>query len=231
MNLHLTHKSSNQKTGPIPVSTTSNETCPPACPLLGICYAQYSFLGSFWRNLTNGVQANTLTWTKFLREVRGIPDGQIWRHNQAGDLAGDGNSLDTRKLRQLVHANGRSRGFTYTHKPLTGRGDKRAIKSANAHGFTINLSANNLSHADELSELRIAPVVTLLPSDIHGKQDIHTPMGRRVVVCPATYQDNVTCQSCGLCQRQGKHGNERVIVGFPAHGSARKRTSQIARGE
>jgi len=32
MQIHLTAKSSNAKTGPIPVWTTSSETCNPLCP-------------------------------------------------------------------------------------------------------------------------------------------------------------------------------------------------------
>ena len=45
-----------------------------------------------------------------------------------------------------------------------------------------------------------------------------TPDGRRVVVCPATYRDDVNCKSCGLCQKA-----RDVIVGFPAHGARKGR--------
>ena len=41
---------------------------------------------------------------------------------------------------------------------------KRIIKEANQNGFTVDLSANNLAHADKLKALNIAPVVVVLPS-------------------------------------------------------------------
>ena len=43
-------------------------------------------------------------------------------------------------------------------------------------------------------------------------------------VCPATYRDDISCATCGLCQR----ANRKVIVGFPAHGSRNKVASAIA---
>ena len=56
------------------------------------------------------------------------------------------------------------------------------------------------------------PVVVVLPSN--QTENTVTPKGRKVVVCPATQRDNVSCATCQLCQRQ-----RSTIVGFPAHGS------------
>ena len=40
-NVHLTLKSANAKTGPIPVSVTSDDSCPKSCPFNdGACYAK-----------------------------------------------------------------------------------------------------------------------------------------------------------------------------------------------
>ena len=103
--------------------------------------------------------------------------------------------------------------------------NREQIRSANENGFTINLSGNTLEHADKLAALNIGPVVCLLPQDISGNQTVTTPRGRKVVVCPATYRDDTTCKSCGLCQIRDR----KVIVGFPAHGASKKAASQIAR--
>ncbi len=46
----FTRVSSNAKTGPIPVTTTSEETCPVSCPLKrNGCYADAGPLALFWR--------------------------------------------------------------------------------------------------------------------------------------------------------------------------------------
>lgn len=196
----LTLKSKNVKTGPIPVSTTSPETCPDACPLRGNgCYAETGPIAIVWRKVADGTLGGN--WRAFCKAIAALPLGQLWRHNQAGDLPGRGNKIDSPKLWALVAANRGKRGFTYTHKPMDTVENRHAVEYANAHGFTINLSANNLAHADSLTDLGIAPVVTVLPSAVRGNVRLATPAGRRVVVCPATYRDDVTCASCQLCWR------------------------------
>ena len=89
--------------------------------------------------------------------------------------------------------------------------NRAVVKTANENGFTINLSGNSLAHADELADLRIAPVTTILPSDVRTNQ--RTPKGRTVVICPTFTHPGVTCATCGLCARQ-----RSTIVGFPAIG-------------
>jgi hypothetical protein len=89
------------------------------------------------------------------------------------------------------------------------------------------LSANDLRHADLWAGLGIGPVVTVLPADTaRPGLKLTTPQGRRVTVCPATYRDDITCKSCGLCAI----ATRETIVGFPAHGVKAKRADQIARG-
>lgn len=226
MYIHLTLKSRNAKTGPIPVSTSSMESCPTACPFnsanAGGCYAGSGPLAIHWHKVTKG--AIGADFDSFLAEVKGLPDGQLWRHNQAGDLAGHGDSLDIASLDRLVVANKGRKGFTYTHKPLRTQEERAAVKSANDNGFTVNLSGNNLAHADSLYDLDIGPVVVVLPKD--AGESVTTPKGRKVIVCPAVVRDDVTCASCGICVKLRK-----AIVGFPAHGAGAKRAEKIAFGE
>jgi hypothetical protein len=224
MKFYLTLKSKNKKTGPIPVSTSSADTCPPACPLQGSgCYAEHGPLSMHWRNVAGDLGG---TWQGLLSAVRALPAGQLWRHNQAGDLPGEGNYIDPYMLAELVEANKGKRGWTYTHKPVDGAnvGNNCSVQSANYHGFTVNLSANNLEHADRLADLEIGPVVTVLSREVHGRTNLHTPAGRRVVVCPATHMADVSCATCALCQVRDR----KVIVGFPAHGNAARKASLLA---
>lgn len=226
MKVHLTLKSSNSKTGPIPVSTTSADTCPPQCPFQNSgCYAESGPLALHWRKVTNGERG--MAWDEFVGAIAALPAGAMWRHNQAGDLPGHGAGIDAGKLAKLVRANEGKHGFTYTHKPVLGGSvkathNRHAIREANQDGFTINLSANNLAQADQLAELNIAPVVVVLP---RGVQNTCTPAGRKVVVCPAETRDDVTCDSCRLCARRDRNG---IIIGFPAHGSGAAKAERVA---
>lgn len=223
MRIYFTRQSRNAKTGPIAVSTSSADTCPTSCPLKGAgCYAEAGPLGILWRKVSRGEAG--LTWEQFLEQVRELPPRIMWRHNQAGDLPGEGDVIDRDKLRQLVKANGKRRGFTYTHKPAT-RSNLAAIRAANKAGFTINLSANNLEHADILANTGAGPVVVVLPSDT--RRPVKTPAGRVVAICPATIADNITCANCGLCAMPER----KAIIGFPAHGASKAKASAIAKGE
>ena len=111
--------------------------------------------------------------------------------------------------------------------------------AANSAGFTINLSADNPARADALANLQIAPVVTIVAHD-YVRQVVrrrakrrpdkwaetigewrdriaalprHTPAGRRIAICPATYRD-APCQSCGACAQP-----RDAVIAFPAHGA------------
>jgi hypothetical protein len=219
--VHLTPASRNVKTGPIPVSTTSAITCPPACPFNNGngCYAASGPLAIHWRKVTQGERGDT--WENFLPKIAALPKGQLWRMNAAGDLPGEGDTLDTVALGQLVQANKGKRGFTYTHKPLDTPHERLAIAHANANGFTVNLSGNTLDHADTLADMGIAPVTVVVQSD--AVSNMSTPKGRKVVICPATIRDNVSCATCGLCAIVKRD----CIVGFPAHGNGKRKVDAI----
>jgi hypothetical protein len=251
--VQFTPKSSNAKVGAMPVSTTSKNTCPNACPLKAQgCYADGGPLSIVWRALSKAKPGTSYAlprgnayahdWQSFTKQIAALPDDTLWRHNQAGDLPGEADQIDLIALAMLVDANKGKRGFTYTHKPMTAD-NHEAIKSANAAGFTINLSADTLAEADQLSSFDAGPVVVVLPSELERTSDksgwteteqdyrarvsdLATPEGRKVAVCPATYRDDTSCKTCGLCQKQSR----KVIVGFPAHGASKRKASAVARG-
>lgn len=223
--------SGNKKTGPIPVITSNKATCPDACPLKKSgCYAASGALSIHWTRLSNGETGGT--WADLVKSVKKLHFGQLFRYGQAGDLPGENNRIDAKALGELVSAAKGKHVIAYSHKPvLNGQADKttvesnrNAIRAANEKGFAINLSGNNLKHADELIKLNIGPVVTLLPEG--QKSNCKTPDGNRVIVCPATIKDGVTCANCKLCS----WNTRKYIIGFPAHGNARKIVSQIAKG-
>lgn len=219
---HLTLISSNEKTGPIPVTTTSASTCPPSCPFYGKgCYAKSGPLAIHWSKVTSGSRGSDLA--TLCGQVAKFPANQIWRHNQAGDLPGYGERVDVKALARLVKANAGRRGFTYTHKHNL-KANLRAIREANEGGFTVNLSANSLAHADELYETKAGPVAVVLPID--SPSTVYTPAGRKVIACPHDKNRAITCERCGLCQKSARS----VIVGLRAHGTQKRVVSAIAKG-
>lgn len=217
---HITLVSENAKTGPIPVTTSSASTCPTSCPFKSSgCYAEHGHLRLHWDKVSRGERGGTLA--ELCDKLRTLPRHQLWRWGQAGDLPGDGRLIDADALAQIADANRGRRGFGFTHYDPSIPHNARAIARANAAGFTLNLSANNLAHADELARWGISPVVVVLPNDVttHCK----TPAGRHVSICPAVQRDDMTCARCGICATQ-----RRAIIGFPAHGSGKAKATRIA---
>jgi hypothetical protein len=220
----FTAVSGNSKTGPIPTTMSKQETCPDSCALKNNgCYAKNGPTRLHWDRLDRGDTG--IAWDKFIGEVKRIWKGSLWRHNVAGDLAGEGDQIDVAKLRQLTAANRGKKGFSYSHKPVIfgefAVANRQAIAEANQKGFTINLSGNNLHHADTLASLGIGPVVAVVPGN--QKKNTVTPAGRRVVICPATVKDDVTCARCGICA----NAKRAYIVGFPVHGIQKKKAEAV----
>ena len=221
MKTHASHGSNSKLGKGVFVSTSAKQTCPDSCQLKGNgCYAEAMPMRFHWDAVSQGKRG--LPWEEFLQQIRNLRRHEFWRHNQAGDLPGQGDSLDTAKLQQLVEANKGRRGFTYTHKPLKAASERTAVKKANAKGFTINVSTDNLAMADKAMAMAIAPVVTILPSDVQGKT-VLTPAGNKVLVCPE-YTKGWTCAQCQLCAV----AERSYIIGFPAHGASKKKVNIIA---
>lgn len=220
-NAHLTLKSDNRKTGSIPVSVTSNTTCPTDCAFKGNgCYAEGGPLGMHWREVSNGDRG--MPWEMFCDAVSTLPEMQLWRHNAAGDLPGNGTLIDASAMEPLLAANFGKRGFTYTHYRPDNEHNARQIVMANIRGLTVNVSANNLHEADKLLKTGVGPVVAVLPYD--QLENTRTPAGRTVTVCPAITREGVSCATCQLCARKDRTS----VIGFPAHGQSFKKVTAIA---
>lgn len=219
---HITRRSSNAKTGPIVVTTSTESTCPATCPLKGSgCYADNYHLRLHWDKVTSGERGET--FDDHLAALASLPGDAMVRLNQAGDLPGDGASLDFQRTRDYLRAAGDGRvAWTYTH--YTAPTNVDVLQGLRGAEFaTVNLSANNLEEADALAASGM-PTVTLTAS---AEKVQRTPEGRRVVLCPAQSSDDVTCATCGggrpLCSRDDR----QYIVGFHVHGSGANKALRV----
>jgi len=218
----LALRSNNRKTGPIPVSMTDMSSCPSSCAFRDKgCYAEFGKTRMHWQS----VATRGMTWRQFCSSISRLAKGTLWRHNEAGDLPGKDDELDIRALAMLVAANAGRRGFTFTHRPLTKKSERDAVRTANALGFTINLSANTLEQADELAELAVAPVVVVVGAD-EDLREARTPAGRKVIACLAE-SDGLTCAKCKLCAQPQR----QAIIAFRAHGQASAIVTELVRGK
>jgi hypothetical protein len=223
MNTALTLKSSNAKTGPIPVSTTSRTSCAPTCPLAGDggCYAE---AGYYTRMHWDAVTADKrgLPELEFIAAVRDLKPGTRFRHNVAGDLWHDAGLIRGDLLRKLADAASHLTAWTYSHHLRTAA-NVAAIRSALRRGFTVNLSTEVRSEAAKLAK-RGLPVVCVVPGDSPAKFEHNGVTFRQ---CPATFEGSPTqCASCGggtpLCARADRD----FVITFPVHGGRAKTAAE-----
>ncbi len=219
----FTRISGNSKTGPIPVTMSSRETCPDNCGLKSSgCYAESGMVRMHWQKV-NQDNPKSINVEQLAGHIASLPKGQLWRMNVAGDLAHENQIIDALALSEIVRANKGKRGFTYTHHNVTGDDNPNAalIRMANKGGFTVNLSADTLMQADKLKDLNIGPVVCIMPIDCDKVTT--TPAGNAVIQCPATYRDDIQCSNCGICQVASR----QAIIGFPVHGTGKKKAHKV----
>lgn len=202
---HLTDSSGNNQTGPIPVTTSPKGTCNPDCPLSKKCYAKKGHLKGHWDKVSRGERGTD--YPTFLNKIRNLPYGQLWRHNQAGDMHQDVKYVD-----QLIAANRGRRGFTYTSWDYP----TELFLRAKRKGFTINKSCYSASSAADAASRGI-PAVFSGASVLYKKLTAWTEYGVRFVVCPhkrdSPSAKKVQCSTCQLCHTRP----DNTVIVFPLH--------------
>ncbi len=207
-------KSSNIKTGPIPVTSSGRQSCPATCPFMGSgCYGENFRLGAYWQRLTAGDVG--ISWRQLLVKVAQLPPLTLWRHDQVGDLPPLRLAWGRVLLDELVAANLGRRGFTYTHHRLNEAG-RIAVRQATAQGFTVNVSTETETAADAALAHGMRAVLTVADA---VKWRWHTRGGNVAIVCPAQRFENITCASCQLCHSRPSN----VVIAFLAHGTGAKK--------
>lgn len=202
---HLTASSSNKQTGPIPVSTSPKGSCNPDCPLSKECYAKKFHLNMHWDKVSRGERGTD--YPTFTNSIRKLPYGQLWRHNQAGDM-----HQDVKYVNQLIDANRGRRGFTYTSWDYSVDLFLRAKRS----GFTINKSCYTASSAAATASRGIPAVFSGAPVETRDLTS-WTEFGVRFVVCPTKRNSpsakKVQCATCQLCHTRP----DNTVIVFPLH--------------
>ena len=217
---HLSRVSSNKKTGPIAVTTTSKNSCSASCGMREVCYAASGPLALHWAAVSNGSRSKQ--WREHLDDLASLPFGSPLRLNQAGDLVASASGRLSRAfidgLLSVVKSR-RLQAWTYTHHDHTVGDNGKLLRRANREGLRINVS----TETEESADLAIAsglPAVLAVSSE-ETRKVWRTPDRNLVKVCPAQLRDT-DCNRCMLCHKRGS----KVIIAFLAHGSRKSRANQ-----
>lgn len=217
---HLSRVSSNKKTGPIAVTTTSKNSCPASCGMRDVCYAKNSYLAMHWAKVSNGSRSKQ--WREHLDDLATLPLGSPLRLNQGGDLVASVSGRLSRVFLNGLLAVVKSRklqAWTYTHHDHTMGDNGRLLRRANREGLRINVSTETEESADRAIASGLPAVLAV--SSEETRTVWRTPARNLVKVCPAQLRDT-DCNRCMLCHKRGS----KVIIAFLAHGSRKSRANQ-----
>ena len=228
---HMTEATGNRKVGKrVVVTTTSRSSCSDACPFKSEvdeegkivpkgCYGEQFHMKMHWDKVSSGNRGYTLT--ALIKKIRALPFKSLIRHDQVGDLPGDGKfTLYRSECFRLAAAFRKHLAWTYTSYPLTGF-NLETIREMLRLGFVINKSCFSLDQVDEAMDLGI-PATVVMPSKTKERK-LMTPKGRVVARCPAELSKKINCGNCGgdkgpLCFREDRD----FAVSFYAHGVFKK---------
>lgn len=217
---HLSRVSSNKKTGPIAVTTTSKNSCSVNCGMRKVCYAASGPLALHWNAVSNGSRSSE--WRKHLSDLASLPYGSPLRLNQAGDLVASASGRLSRAflngLLAVVKAR-RLQAWSYTHHDHTLGDNGQLLRRANREGLRINVSTETEESADRAIASGLPAVLAV--SSEETRTVWRTPARNLVKVCPAQLRDT-DCNRCMLCHKRGS----KVIIAFLAHGSRKSRANQ-----
>jgi hypothetical protein len=226
----ITPKSGNAKTGPIPVTSRAQWSCPTSCPFFGAgCYGENR--GRNPRTLFDlAADAETVHTTESLAaEMRRAGNPRrfggralrrvlpIVRDREVGDVLTAAGAIDHAWLSVVTDA-ARSVGrtvFGYTHVTTLTAEDV-------PDGYVMNASTETTEDVRD-AHGRGLPAVIVGDRDALAESDPAT----RYVSCPAESRD-VTCAECGLCampSRMSDPSGAPVIV-FAPHGVKAKTVRQ-----
>lgn len=213
VNTLLIPRSSNRKTGPLPVTSRPEETCPSDCPFLpggehGGCYGTGRIMAMARR------RATTMSVDDAVEAIlaKRSPAARFLRDRIVGDVLAEDGTVDRDYLAGISEV-GRRVGlqvFGYTHawRRFT-RGDVRFVRRL---GYVMNASCETREDIHDAVGLGLLPVVV---ND--NLQDGEMIAGLRVVTCPAQTREATTCASCGLCARPQR----ACVVRFRIHGTGK----------
>jgi hypothetical protein len=217
-NTHIVADSGNAKTGRMPVTYRTADTCPRTCPFLprtmggnGGCYGTGRIFGSAAKYATTMSTADALS--KLARAPKG---SRYMRDRVVGDLVDASGGFDMPYVAAIAEV-ADSAGlqvFGYTHAwPIMTAGDVAAVK---ATGYVLNASCET---AEDVSRAVSLGMPTVIAGDSWADGEVVA--GRRIVTCPAQTRDDVTCASCGLCAKPDRACTVRFLI----HGAAKSQAA------
>lgn len=222
----LVLSSKNEKTGNVSATYASIDgSCPKDCMHRDNgCYAQTGMVGihsfrlnAFSKTLPRS-DAREVARTEARQIRQAIRDGNNVRPMRL-HVAGDCRTPAAAKILSDACQEWNNPVWTYTHA-------WKVVPRGNWGKVSVLASVDNKKDISAAMErgYAVAIVVEKHPDDGRAWT---MPTGHRVVPCPAQTRDNVTCEKCRLCWKDGFLRETKAVISFAAHGVKKRSLTVI----
>jgi hypothetical protein len=204
--------SGNKKIGRVSVINAPFSTCHTDCPWLNNgCYASYGPVSIQERKLDHS--ASPLEVAREEARLMGeLKSGLDLRLHVFGDSrTRAGTKILARAAREYMKRWGK-KIWTYTHA-------WRRVQSEDWGQISVLASCETADHVREAWSRGYAAAIVV---DSHPGEKAYLIDGIKVIPCPAESRE-VTCESCRLCMNSDRLRENKLAIGFSAHGSGAKR--------
>ncbi len=204
-------KSQNAKIGTVSATYVSQSSCPRSCPFFGNgCYAEQGLTGIHTKKLNKSTVTDLVEIAEAeAKGIRGLSGKYPLRLHVVGDCTTDEcASIVSSAADEYAEIEG-SPVWTYTHAHNTRRESWGKV--------SVLRSCENMEQVKQATEDGFASAMVVSEFDKETSYDIGD--GYRGIPCPQQTGKAKTCVDCGLCQRDAKLRDAKLVVLFAAHGS------------
>lgn len=210
----IKEKTDNKKTGPVSVTMASQATCPTTCPWFRSgCYAESGPMGIHTKRLTNNPITDPLAISYAqARGVLGLSGKSPLRLNIVGDFPTDECVEIIGQAAEEYSKKCGSKVWAYTHA---------ITKRKHWKNVSVLRSCENLEQVEKAFEDGFAAALVV-------KEFIHTKaykLNNNLIGIPCPQQNGKTenCKSCKLCFNDNYLRENRKVILFASHGTAKKK--------
>lgn len=210
--------SDNAKIGKISMTATSQDSCPPTCPLRGAgCYAEAGRPNIVTSRLNRSEVRDPLAIAEAEAEaIRKLSGRRMLRLHVVGDCYIDEGA---KILAQAAKEHTEKCGmpvFTYTHGHETKReswGDISVLRSCETFGQVKK------AHEDGFAAAMVV--------DTHDSPNAVKHEGFTIIPCPQQTGKAANCAACKLCSQGDRLHAKKAVIAFAIHGTRAKRAKEV----
>lgn len=210
-------KSADRKTGKVSATYAPFASCPTTCPLQANgCYAGNGKVAIVMRRLGEEAAARNATPREIAEAeaaaIRGLTGKRALRLHVGGDCADEETASIVATAAEEYSAKHGAKVWGYTHAWA-------GVARTAWRNVSMLASVHTVTAAKLALKRGYTPAIVIKE---HASK-AYTVDGLKVIPCPATIRDDITCEKCKLCWT-----SRNAAVGFPAHGAQTRKAQAHA---